>query len=573
MKVKCPYCKRPLKIPYEKIKQRVLDENPSSYGPWIAAIVAGIGIAGALGLVGGTILTRSNEKKAQIQITQLQRELAKLTRDQQTATAESKEERDQQTATAELKKEVEKQVNDHQAAINEKQQVEPQQITRRSISSRLGQRDLSNIKTLQPDDPRFPIARNPRRRSQPLPVPNSDLGSPKRNESSLHIARNPRSGFQPAPVPESKSDNLQSETSTQSVLQNSELITFLPGERASEISIISEINQIGISQFKANKAPQGFYFHIVQSNINTLPWPKEKILYFPDETTSLSSLIEHKDGVRIKNTDIVLETVDGRLIHPSFVSYGVPVSLGSKKVGFASGPFENIALFLGQANVNGTKTNVMWLYVTRPGPEKNMTETERIGLKDTDPKEVELFFAFLVPHNAEIKTVSLNKSRRTATKESPVRSRPQTPPAELNRSIETPLGTCDVSDVAIAYPKKGETITVNQYELRQNHVLVIVPVTTKKKRTLTCVSDWSLVSIDGRKCPLVGVKDPDGKIITGIGSMSAAGSPRSPQTTEFLFDVPIGAGPLDLYIGTKCIEQVFSEEISPSQSTPRPRGQ
>lgn len=88
---------------------------------------------------------------------------------------------------------------------------------------------------------------------------------------------------------------------------------------------------------------------------------------------------------------------------------------------------------------------------------------------------------------------------------------------------------------------------------------------------LTRISDWFLVSIDGRKCPLVGIWDQDGKTITGVGSMSAYGSPRSPQTNKFLFDVPIGTGPLDLYIGAKNIGQVISKEIPLIQSRPRRR--
>jgi tartrate dehydratase alpha subunit/fumarate hydratase class I-like protein len=118
MRVKCPHCKRTLNIPYEKIKQRVLDENPSSYGPWIAAIIVGIGIAGTLGLIEGMVLTRSKEQKAQIKISQLQKELAKFTIDRQTTTAELKQERNKHTST-ELKEKIEIQTNDEQSAIEE----------------------------------------------------------------------------------------------------------------------------------------------------------------------------------------------------------------------------------------------------------------------------------------------------------------------------------------------------------------------------------------------------------------------------------------------------------------------
>jgi hypothetical protein len=517
MKVKCPYCKRPLKIPYDKIKQRVLDENPSSYGPWIAAIVAGIGIAGALGLVGGTILTRSNEKKAQIQISQLQSELEKLTTDKQ-------------TATAELKEEVEKQANDRQVAIRTRQQVEPQQITRRSTSSRLGQRNLANNRILQPNDPRLPIARNSRRGFQPVPVPNSDSG------------------------------NLIPDRPTQSVFQNPELITFLSGERVSEIQVESgESGPFGTTQFKANKARSGFYFHIVEARINTLAWPKEKIEF------------GEQHGVNIKSTDILLETADGQLVHPSFASYGMPAGLGSKKVGFAPGPLRNIALVFGQEAVGDKPAGIMQIYVARSGLRENQVTVAKGGIIDPDRKAFQIYFAFSVPVRSKVKAVGLSKIRGAATDRSRMISRSQIPPTRRNRSIETPLGIIDVSNVAIAYSKEGETITVNRYKLRRNHVLVIVPVTAKEKRTLTRISDWFLVSMDGRKCPLVGIWDPDGKTITGVGSMSASGSPKSPQTNKFLFDVPIGAGPLDLYIGAKSIGQVTSKEISPPQSTPRDR--
>jgi len=88
MKVKCPYCKRPLNIPYDKIKRRVMHEIPSNHGPWIAIIVAAVGIAGALGLVGGIISTRFKDKKAQTQIAQLQGRIDKLTKDRQAMTIE-----------------------------------------------------------------------------------------------------------------------------------------------------------------------------------------------------------------------------------------------------------------------------------------------------------------------------------------------------------------------------------------------------------------------------------------------------------------------------------------------------
>jgi hypothetical protein len=528
MKMKCPYCKKPLKIPYDKIKQRVLDENPPSYGPWIAAIVAGIGIAGALGLVVGMFLTRSNENKAQILISQLQREKEKLTRDLQTTTTELNKERDKQTATAKLKEQIEKRTNDRQAAIRERQQIEPRQIPGQSTPSRLGQRNLSNIRTLQPDNTRFPLARNSRRGSQPVPVPGADSG------------------------------NLIPDRPAPSVFQNPELITFLPGERASEIQISSGTGPFGIPQYKTNKAPRGFYFHIVESRINTLAWPKEKIEF------------DERDGINIDSTDIVLETMDGQLIHPSFASYGMPAGPGSKKIGFAPGPLRNVTLAFGQGAVGDRPAGMMDVHVARPGPRRDLVEVETGVSIDPDRKAYRLYFAFSVPARSQVKEVGLSKDCNVATGGSQTSSRSRTPPTRQNRSIDTPLGTIDVRDVDIEYPKRGQTITVNQYELQRNHVLVIVPVTTTRKRMLTRVSDWSLVSTDGRKYPLVGVKEPDGQTITGIGSMSAAGSPRGPQTTKFLFDVPISAGPLDLYIGDKNLGQVISKEIEP-RSTLRTR--
>jgi hypothetical protein len=527
MKVKCPYCKRPLQIPYEKIKQRVLDENPPSYGPWIAAIVAGIGIAGALGLVGGTILTKSKEQKAQILMPQLQERVQRLTRDLQAATAELNEERNKRVATAKLKEEIEKKANDLQAAIRERQQVEPRQIPRQSISSQLDQRDLSNIRTLQPDDPRFPIARNSRGGLRQVPVPNSDQA------------------------------NQTPDRPASSVIQKSELITFLPGKRASGISVSSGTNAIGIPQYKTTKAPRGFYFHIVESRVNTLAWPKENIEF------------DERDGVNIKSTDIVLETTNGKRIHPSYASYGLPADPGSKKVGFAPGPLRSIALVYGRGAIGNRPAGIMQIYVARPGPRGNLVEVEEGGTFDPDRKAYPLYFAFSVPTGSQVKAVGLSENAGAGTNESQTRSRSQTtPPAERNRSIETPLGTIDISKVTTASPKRGGVITVGKYELRRNHVLVTVPVTTKEKRPLTTVSNWCLVSIDGRKCPLIGVRTQNGKVIIGIGGMSA----NLKQTNEFLFDVPMDVGPLDLYIGARNFGQVFSKEISPPRSTPRQRG-
>jgi hypothetical protein len=310
-----------------------------------------------------------------------------------------------------------------------------------------------------------------------------------------------------------------------------------------------------------NQAPQGFYFHVVESRVNTLAWPKEKIEF------------DDKKGVNIKSTDIVLETADGQLIHPSFASFGMPVGLGSKtKIGFQLGPLRNIALVYGQGEVSGKPTGIMQIYVGRPGSRSDLVEVAKGMSLDPDQKAYRLYFAFSVPIGSQVRTVGLSKNFGAATDGSQTGPRSQTtPPAERNLSIETPLGTIDVSKVTVAYPKRGESIKVNTYQLRGNHVLVIVPVTTKATTGRVRISDWCLVSVNGMKCPFIGIRHSDGQTITGIESISVDGSPRSQQTSELLFDVPMDAGPLDLYIGDDNLGQVFSREISQPRSTSRPR--
>jgi len=191
----------------------------------------------------------------------------------------------------------------------------------------------------------------------------------------------------------SDSVNPTPDTRTLSVFQNTNLITFFRGERVSEIPVSSGSGPFGIPQFKENKAPPGFYFYVVESRVNTLAWPKEKIEF------------GGQDGVKIKSTDIVLETNDGRRIHPSFASY--MSDFRTKKRAFAPGPLRNIALVFGQGAVDGKPADIMEIYVARPGPRGDLVAVEKGGAIDPDRKAFRIDFAFSVPVGARIKTVGL----------------------------------------------------------------------------------------------------------------------------------------------------------------------
>ena len=67
MKIRCPYCRRGIRVPDAEMETQSSDETQPSRAPWIAAIIVAVGIAGPLGLLGGTLLTRSGEENAQSQ--------------------------------------------------------------------------------------------------------------------------------------------------------------------------------------------------------------------------------------------------------------------------------------------------------------------------------------------------------------------------------------------------------------------------------------------------------------------------------------------------------------------------
>jgi hypothetical protein len=67
MKIRCPYCNRNVSVADSEMGTQSSDETRPSRAPWIAAIVVAVGIAGPLGLLGGTLLTRSGEEQAQSQ--------------------------------------------------------------------------------------------------------------------------------------------------------------------------------------------------------------------------------------------------------------------------------------------------------------------------------------------------------------------------------------------------------------------------------------------------------------------------------------------------------------------------
>jgi DNA-directed RNA polymerase subunit RPC12/RpoP len=221
--------------------------------------------------------------------------------------------------------------------------------------------------------------------------------NPRTTGPDLPVPPYPRPVLQKVPVINSGSGRRAPDTPTQSAFQNTGLIIFHSGERVSEIPVSSGQGPFGIPQFKANKAPPGCCFYIVESRINTLDWPKEKIEF------------DGKEGVNIKSTDVILETADGQLIHPSFASFGM-TEIGTNKRGFAPGPLRNIALVFGQGAVNDKPAGIMQIYVARPGPREDLIEVENGGAIDPNRKAFSVYFAFSIPVNAEVKAVGLSNN-------------------------------------------------------------------------------------------------------------------------------------------------------------------
>ena len=178
----------------------------------------------------------------------------------------------------------------------------------------------------------------------------------------------------------------------QTEFESTKLIRFLSGERSHDILISESLGPFGIPNYKTQRAPSDSYYYIVESRINTLDWPKEHIEF------------DKRQGVDINSKDIILETTDGKLFHPSFASFGMS-DTNSKRIGFAKGPLRNIALIFGQGTVGDKPAGIMSVYIARPGPEPKTIATANGGVIDPNLEEFRIVFAFILPHDAQVKKV------------------------------------------------------------------------------------------------------------------------------------------------------------------------
>lgn len=150
----------------------------------------------------------------------------------------------------------------------------------------------------------------------------------------------------------------------------------------------------------------------------------------------------------------------------------------------------------------------------------------------------------------------------------PDATRPQRP-TEPSRSVigvDTPLGI--VEEVGMA---GGENMKLGRRNVKPGHVFVIAKVTVRETREVSGLQDWVLADPRGRRYPWIGIMTEGGTIQGGLDYIRAVGTARSPETCQFVFEVPAGAERLDFYIGGRNMGVAISNETRPSRPIPRGR--
>jgi len=182
---------------------------------------------------------------------------------------------------------------------------------------------------------------------------------------------------------------LSSNLHAQDALQDDLLVQFKEGSRAPAILLSDGKDGAGAPKSKSENAKSGHYFWIIDCTLNLEKWRKERIDFLD------------KDGVNIQNSEIVLETDNGRKLNPTYASYLPDATSGDRK--FAQGPLRNVALL--------PSKDVLRIYVARTGKAKNQVEAESGGELNPNLKAFRLSFAFLVPSGTAVKTVSFVPKR------------------------------------------------------------------------------------------------------------------------------------------------------------------